>query len=148
MDTITSRSNPLITETAKLKDKKYREEKRAFLFEGIKLTREAISSGVVIENIFMTEKCSKRYPDIANMKQTVLISDSVCMKLSENSSPEGIICRAKYMDGLHFNANENTDDISPCLFLSSLQDPGNLGTIIRTSSAFGKKIIVLDSIIF
>ena len=101
MDIITSRNNPLIVETAKLKDKKHRENKKSFLFEGIKLTREAISSGVDIEHIFLTEKCAEKYPDIASRENSILISDSVCQKLSENSAPEGIICTAKYLDNLH-----------------------------------------------
>ena len=69
MDIITSRQNPLIQETAKLKDKKYRDEKRMFLFEGIKLTKEAISSKVDIVNIFLTEKCAKKYPFLAELAQ-------------------------------------------------------------------------------
>ncbi|MBR6796411.1 MAG: hypothetical protein IKM53_03565, partial [Clostridia bacterium] len=101
MDIITSRSNSLAVETAKLKDKKYREAKRAFLFEGIKLTREAIASGVELIHIFLTEDCARRYPDLACRSEAVLISDSVCEKISENSSPEGIICTAKYMEKLH-----------------------------------------------
>ena len=88
MDIITSRNNPLVVETAKLKDKKHREENKSFLFEGIKLTREAISSGVEIERIFLTEKCAEKYPDIAALKNIVLVSDSVCQKLSDNGGTD------------------------------------------------------------
>lgn len=146
MDIITSRSNPLIVETAKLKDKRFREEKRAFLFEGIKLTREALSSGVELLHIFLTEKSAKKYPELCEMKNTVIISDSVCMKISENSAPEGIVCTAKYMDSLHMDYKAISSEIlnGACLILSSLQDPGNLGTIARTSAAFGKKTLILS----
>lgn len=145
MDIITSRNNSLITETAKLKEKKHREEKRTFLFEGIKLTREAIASGVELVHVFLTEKCAKKYPDLANRRDAVLISDSVCSKLSENNSPEGIICTAKYIDRLHktYISAEEIDLTSACLILSTLQDPGNLGTIARTSAAFGKKTLIV-----
>ena len=147
MDIITSRNNTLVVETAKLKEKKYREKRRAFLFEGIKLTREAISFGVEIEHIFMTEKCYKKYPDIAKHSKTILISESVCEKMSENFSPEGIICVAKYIDNLHktYTNTDNIDLSNTCLILSSIQDPGNLGTIARTSAAFGKKTLILSS---
>ncbi len=146
MDIITSRQNPLIVESAKLKEKKFREERKAFLFEGIKLTKEAISSNVEIINIFLTEKCAKKYPFLAEMDNAVIISDSVCAKLSENSAPEGIICTAKYIDRLHKTYKETEDKVlkQPCLILSTVQDPGNLGTIIRTSAAFGKKTLVLS----
>ncbi|MBE6718188.1 MAG: RNA methyltransferase [Ruminococcaceae bacterium] len=147
MDIITSRNNPLVVETAKLKDKKHREENKSFLFEGIKLTREAISSGVEIERIFLTEKCSEKHPDIAALKNSVLVSDSVCQKLSENSAPEGIICRAKYLDNLHkrYDNADSIDFSKACLILSSIQDPGNMGTIARTSAAFGKMTLIISS---
>ncbi len=146
MDIITSRNNGLIVETAKLKEKKFREERKTFLFEGIKLTREAIESKVEFEHIFLTEKCAFQYPDLADRKETVLISDSVCMKLSENSAPEGIICTAKYIDRLHkkYTSAEETDLSTACLLLSNIQDPGNLGTIARTSAAFRKKTLILS----
>jgi len=147
LDIITSRNNPLVVETAKLKDKKYRENKKSFLFEGIKLTREAISSGVEIEHIFLTEKCAEKYPDIAKYNNCILISDSVCQKLSENSAPEGIICTAKYLDSLHKEYDETADVRfeNVGLILSSIQDPGNLGTIARTSAAFGKMTLIISS---
>ncbi len=146
MDIITSRNNGLIVETAKLKEKKYRDEMKTFLFEGIKLTREAIASNVEITHIFLTEKCAERYPDLAKQRNAVIISDSVCLKISENNSPEGIICTAKYMDSLHKNytSAEEIDLKASCLILSTIQDPGNLGTIARTSAAFGKKTLILS----
>ncbi len=147
MNMITSRNNELIVRVAKLKDKKHRDNERVFLFEGIKLTREAISSKVHIEYIFMTQKCADLYPDIASMDNSVLISDSVCEKISENKAPEGIICTAKYMDSLHkyYTSVSDVDKKDACLILSSIQDPGNLGTIARTSAAFGKKMLIISS---
>jgi len=146
LDIITSRNNALITETAKLKEKKFREEKRAFLFEGIKLTREAIAEGVEFLHIFLTERCAEKYPDLAARKEAVIISDSVCTKISENSAPEGIVCTARYLDRLHkeFTYTDETDLTNACLILSTIQDPGNLGTIARTSAAFGKKTLILS----
>lgn len=146
MELITARSNGLIVETAKLKDKKYRDTMHEFLFEGIKLTDEAIASGVQLTRIFLTERCAERYPHLANRPEAVLISEQVCGKLSENNSPEGIICRGRYIDRLHGNACNMTGDElkTGCLILSSVRDPGNLGTIIRTSAAFGKKTVVVS----
>ena len=147
MDIITARTNPLIVETSKLKDRKRREETRTFLFEGIKLTREAISSGVKLNRIFLTEKAAARYKDLADRKEAVLISDSVCMKLSENTAPEGIVCVADYLD-IHTegdtlgNIHSETDKIG--LILSSVRDPGNLGTIVRTSAALGSPALVIS----
>ena len=147
MNMITSRNNELIVRVAKLKDKKHRDNEKVFLFEGIKLTREAISSNIELEHIFMTQKCADSYPDIASMDEAILISDSVCEKISENKAPEGIICTAKYIDRLHKNYTQasEVDKKDACLILSSIQDPGNLGTIARTSAAFGKKTLIISS---
>jgi TrmH family RNA methyltransferase len=147
LEIITSRNNSLIVETAKLKDKKYREEMRTFLFEGIKLTREAIMQGIEITHIFLTEKCAEKYPDLASRKEAVIIGDSVCSKISENNAPEGIVCTAKYLDNLHkeYTSADMIDLKNSCLILSTIQDPGNLGTIARTSAAFGKKTLILSS---
>lgn len=145
MELITSRSNPLITETAKLKDKKYRNLYRSFLFEGIKLMREALASNVDIEYVFLTERAAEKYTDAATHENAILISESVCEKLSENKAPDGIICRAKYIDRLHKDGDSDEPAVSqPCLILSGLQDPGNLGTIIRTSASLGKKSIIIS----
>lgn len=143
MDIITSRQNPLIAETAKLKDKKYRDETKTFLFEGIKLTKEALSSKVDIVNIFLTEKCAKKYPFLAEKDNAVIISESVLSKISENSAPEGIVCTARYIKELHQDYKDGLK-LDPCLFLSTIQDPGNLGTIMRTAAAFGTKKLILS----
>ena len=147
MDIITARTNPLIVETSKLKDRKRREETGTFLFEGIKLTREAIAQGVRLNRIFLTEGAAARYPDLAQRRECVMISDSVCMKLSENTSPEGIVCVADYMD-----IHTDRDSLCPSkgeadaigLILSSVRDPGNLGTIVRTAAALGSPALVIS----
>ncbi len=147
MEYITSRSNELIASTAKLKEKKHRENEKAFIFEGIKLTKEAISSGIEITHIFVTDSFEKKHPEFTNEIKYIKVSQGVCEKLSENLSPEGIICRAKYPTHLHkiYTPEQKNGLDTPLLIMSSLQDPGNLGTIIRTSASFGKKKIVLSS---
>lgn len=146
MDIITARTNPLIVETAKLKDRKRREETRTFLFEGIKLTREAIASGVSLRQVFLTEKAAEKYPELTDIKGCVLISDSVCMKLSENTAPEGIVCVADYLD-IHTEGDlgASCDAMGKIgLILSSVRDPGNLGTIVRTAAALGSPALVIS----
>lgn len=146
MKLITGRNNPLIVRYSKLKDRKHREKENLFLFEGIKLLREARMANIPLVNVFMTEKSAALYPDIANECDVTLISDSVCEKLSENSSPDGIICIAEYADTVKKDISRvSQEDLSSVgLILSSVRDPGNLGTIIRTSAAFGKKSIIMS----
>lgn len=149
IEKIQSRNNQLITEINKLKDKKERTEKGLFLFEGKKLFSEAVGSGVELKYVFATEKNVGFCKELIKEKDCRLIevSDSVYEKLSEEKSPDGIICVAKTIDKLHDFATIYINTLEPKkrLILSSLRDPGNLGTIIRTCAAFSIDEIILSS---
>ena len=76
------------------------------------------------------------------------------MKISEEKSPEGVICIAKHIDKLHKIATINNSDEKYAIgelennsifIVESVRDPGNLGTIIRTSAAFGVDCLVISS---
>ena len=147
---ITSRSNPLIIETASLKEKKYREKNGLFIFEGKKLFDEAVKRGVNIERVFVTEKATKYCENSAFNGEIITVSESVYEKLSSEKSPEGIICVAKYIDKSHnmnkiYNKEEFEQGEKRIIILSSLRDPGNLGTVIRTAAAFGVDEMILSS---
>ncbi len=147
---ITSRSNPAVVAAAALHDKKYRDEQHLFLFEGIKLFREAVLSGIDIVSVFTSEKNLPFCREMLPGKDIIQVSDSVIEKLSTEKSPQGVICVAKYIDKIH-NLNKiytMKDFISRdrrIMILSSLRDPGNLGTVIRTASAFGTDELILSA---
>ncbi|MBO5040851.1 MAG: RNA methyltransferase [Clostridia bacterium] len=147
---ITSRSNPLIIETASLKEKKYRERSSLFIFEGVKLFDEAVKRGVEIVRVFATEKMTEYCKNSAFKGEIITVSDSVYEKLSNEKAPEGIICVAKYIDKSHnmnkiYNKEEFENSEKRVIILSSLRDPGNLGTVIRSASAFGVDEIIMSS---
>ena len=131
---ITSRTNPAVSAAAALRDKKHRDEKKMFLLDGIKLFEEAVKAGLDIVSVFATEK---------NLP--------LCRKLlpGREKSPQGVICVAKYIDKIHnINKIYKVDDFRDggrYLMLSSLRDPGNLGTVIRTAAAFGIDGLILSS---
>ena len=143
---ITSRTNPLICEIAKLSDKKYRDENKLFIFEGKKLLDEAVSANVDIKYIFYTEdNCDFFENKLLNICKNI-ISESVYAKITEEKSPEGILCVAKYLDNSNKNVKiYNYNNYSKIFILSSIRDPGNLGTIIRTARAFGIEELILSS---
>jgi TrmH family RNA methyltransferase len=153
MERITSRQNPLIIETAKLGQKKHRDASGLFLFEGHKLFIDAAAAGIDIQYVLVTEKYYEHYADKLLSYNAYIISDSVFEKISTEKSPEGIICIAKHIDFLHiyiriYNIRDKIAPAGkePCLFLvSGIQDPGNLGTIIRTANALGIDNLILDS---
>ena len=127
---ITSRKNKLISDMCKLYEKKERDKSGLFLIEGIKLLREAVLSGINIKKIFYTKKALDTYTeDISGLTlaEHFLVSDEVYSKLSDESSPQGIICcclkkekltsptETDYKDG-SFLILENFDCILICSF--------------------------------
>lgn len=126
---LTSKNNPLIKETASLKEKKGRKEFGLFLVEGRKMAVECQKSEMQIERVFLSESYTGENPFPDSI--TVRVSDEVFRYLSDEKTPQGILCRVKTPD---------TAPVQPtgkCLLLDGVSDPGNLGTILRTANASG-----------
>ena len=143
---ITSRSNPLIVETAKLFDKKYRDDLGEFLLEGRKLFLEAVSCRLSLTYVFVTEAYYEQYRKELSDFNLRILSPAVFDKISSENAPQGILCRAKYIDFLHnFTTIYNTGEKKESLFaLYEVRDPGNLGTAIRTANALGIDTLLLS----
>lgn len=160
MEIITSRQNQGVSLACKLSDKKHRDAERKFRIDGIKLFEEAVLSNVKLETVFVRQssidrimpKVEKCLPDFSIVK---VVSDAVFEKISEEKSPEGIICIAKYIDNLHkiIKISDNTDPLhgfdalleGKIFALESVRDPGNIGTVIRTAAAFGVDCILISN---
>ena len=126
---IESVNNEQIKEIRKLKDKKYRDESNLLLVEGDHLIKEAYKSGNLVK-LVLTE-------DIYDFNvEKLLVSDKVLQSISElnNTSVIGV-CR-KVSTGLDLTKN--------IVILDGVQDPGNLGTIIRSCIAFNINNLVLS----
>lgn len=126
---LTSKNNPLIRETASLKEKKGRKELNMFLVEGRKMSLECEKSDLEIECAFLSETYDGEAPKTAT--RTVRVSEDVLRYLSDEKTPQGIVCRVRIPDtGL-------TAPKGRCLLLDGVADPGNVGTILRTANAAG-----------
>lgn len=124
---ITSTHNEKVKKWQKLKEKKYREEEHAFLIESEHLVNIAYELGLVKEIITTT---NNRY----NVP-TYYTTDKVMKLLSDQKSSTNIVGICNFIEEKPIKGN--------ILLLDNLQDPGNLGTIIRSAVAFNFDTIVL-----
>ena len=135
MTIITSKANSVVKNAKKLHQKKYR--KSAYLIEGWHLFEEAVQAGVMIEKIFALEN----YRDqLAAFPQTVWVSEDILLDLADSQTPQGIVAvvQKEGVEQADFSQGK-------FLFLEDVQDPGNVGTIIRTADAAGfTGVIVSD----
>ncbi len=151
---ITSKTNSTIVKIGKLNTKKYRNEEKLFVCNGIKLFKEAAKFNAQIQYIVLNNNTI--FDDeiiglIKSMKEkgtTVLcVSNVVFDKLSEEQAPQGIITICKFFEDKHtFSTsvkNEYSDD--KIMIFESIRDPGNVGTIIRNSAAFGIDRLIFSS---
>ncbi len=128
---ITSVNNDFIKETVKLKEKKYRDLTNTFLIEGLHLVNEAINNNL-IKVIFVLEDFSFD----TNFKK-IIVSREVMKKLSDNPS------LPKIMAIVEKKKEESIGN--KVVILDRVQDPGNLGTIIRSATAFNFDTIILSN---
>jgi len=134
---ITSKNNDLIKQCIKLKQKKYSKQESLCFVESIKIVKQLYSKNLV-EVIFAV---SDKMPEFDNNYQNVqLISDDIAKYLSDSVTTDGVfaICKIPKINDVIYNR---------CLILDRIQDPSNLGAIIRSACAFGySTILSLNSV--
>ena len=126
---ITSVNNSKIKEIKKLKNSKYSKEQKLFLIEGEHLVKEAFKLNLL--------KLTISLDDVSYNVPNLIVNKSVLESLSSINSTPNIIGVCKYID-------ENKPLGGRILILDNIQDPGNLGTIIRSSVAFNFTSVVLS----
>ncbi len=145
---ITSRQNPKARQAAALaRSGESRWEKRQFLCEGARLCRDAALSGLPVEFCFVTERARAKYGDYLRpilpvCREAYLIEEHVAELLSSTKASQGVFCVCGWPAGLLPEAAWEPEQ-APLLVLENLQDPGNLGTVLRTAEALGIGQVVL-----
>ena len=134
MQVITSKDNEIIKNIKKLKEKKYRDQENKFIVEGIKMIKEAILENTDIDKIVICEECinngtidKELLYEIAK-EDCVYVTEKVFNTLTDVSNPQGILATINKQNSEE-NISYNEDVI---VVLDGIQDPGNLGTILRT----------------
>ena len=145
--TITSKDNELIKHIRKLKEKKYRDEYGEFIVEGVKMIEEAIHEKADIKQIIICDDCknqnmmtSEQLYDIAKY-ECIYVNEKIFNLITEVTNPQGILAIIKKAE-----KNENKIDYKENLFLilDNIQDPGNMGTILRTVDSLDMKQIIVS----
>ncbi|MBE3555450.1 MAG: hypothetical protein IMW85_10790, partial [Thermicanus sp.] len=138
---ITSDRNPRVKEWAKLLRKKGREEEKRFLIEGVRLVEEALRSGAPVEVLlFQSGRDYSLLRELPPGIETWEVSEAVIRKLAATEETQGIMAVVRMEVESPFSsflAGEREKHSSILLFVDGVQDPGNLGTIIRTADAAG-----------
>lgn len=146
MQVISSKDNELIKHIKKLKDKKYRDENNEYIVEGVKLIEEAVKERAKIKKIIICEDTTRTYEIPTNVMleiakyECIYVTDKIFSSITQVTNPQGI------MAVLEKNAENQQIDFSQDIIvaLDDVQDPGNLGTILRTVDSIGLNQIVVS----
>lgn len=126
-----------------LQHKKFRTKHGLFIVEGIKSIMEFVHSSYKVQKIFTTDQASTKLVKIPqNIKPTIL-TESDFSKISGLKNPQGALALVEIPESLALDLNELKGKHS--LVLDDIQDPGNLGTIIRTAEWFGIQHIICST---
>lgn len=126
MEIITSKDNSSVKAARKLLKKKYRTS--SYLIEGFHLLEEAVKSGAEIRQIFVEES---KFELIKDYKNVTIVTNQVLKSLADSENPQGVIAEIGFGDiSVKFDGEKY-------LILENVQDPGNVGTMVRTADAAG-----------
>ena len=137
MQEITSVNNELVKETVKLQQKKYRDKTDKFLLEGYKCTEEAFHAGLELEYVFVLKEKIDEYLYLGAC--LISTSNPVLKKISTtDSAPDAVAVARKKLYSV-----EDLKNAKKVVLLENIKDLGNLGTVLRSSVAFGADAVVL-----
>lgn len=140
---ISSTSNPQVKRLAQLQKKsKARNEEKVFIVEGIRMFVEVPRERV--EKVYVSESFYNKKKEELNLQgySYEILSDSVFQHVSDTKTPQGVLCVVKQKQ---YNIEELLQIENPhFMVLDNLQDPGNLGTIVRTAEGAGVHAVFLS----
>lgn len=135
---LTPASNKQMKEWRKLTRKKYRQQLKRYLIEGDHLVEEAINSGQTIHELIATEEALDRYEATLQGRDVYIISKQVAEDISDTVTNQGIFATINMPD-----VQIELAAMRQILVLDAVQDPGNVGTLIRTADAAGFQAVIL-----
>ena len=133
---ISSRKNPLLQQVKKLLTSRAERRKTGlFVGDGVKLLEEAVKYGAELQTVILSEGVEAAVPEGV---RTVRIPEDVMVSISPMEAPQGAMFLAKIPGQQEFCPKKGM------LILDGVQDPGNIGTILRTADAMDVSVVLLD----
>jgi TrmH family RNA methyltransferase len=145
---IEGRHNPLLKQLRQAFSRAQRTAQGDCAIEGLRMIEEAIRSGLRFRAVFFRESAQDRaerlLPQIGAQVETLLLPDKLFDASVPSETPQGVAALVRLKESSLDNVLEKERlQVGPIMALAGLQDPGNLGTIIRSAEAFGSAGIIL-----
>jgi TrmH family RNA methyltransferase len=145
---VEGRHNPLVKQLRQAFSRAELTESGDCAIEGLRILEEAIRSGLRFSAVFFRDSAQDRaerlLPQIGSQVETLLLPDKLFDSLVPSESPQGVAALVRLKEFSLDDVVENERlQVGPIVVLAGVQDPGNLGTILRSSEAFGSAGVVL-----
>lgn len=136
-------SKAQISLVTSLQHKKFRKQHGLFIVEGIKSVAEFINSTYSVQTLFYTEGLETKLGKIPHKIKSYALTAAEFQKISSLTHPQGVLALVEIPAAKELSIADLQDTFTICL--DDIQDPGNLGTIIRTAEWFGFKQIICSA---
>lgn len=136
-------SKPQIRTITSLQHKKFRKEYGLFIVEGVKSVTEFLHSDYSVQRIYHTAQAAAKLPKIPQNIKSTEIDDLALKRISSLKTPQGVLALVGIPDYPPLTGDMLQSEFH--VVLDDIQDPGNLGTIIRTADWFGLKRVICST---
>jgi len=144
---VTSRQNALVKELRKAFSQGEPTSEGYIAVEGVRIIEEAIRSGLRFQAVFFSESgrahATRLLPQIASQAEILLLPDEIFSSAVSTESPQGVAALVKLKPATLEDLLKQTSNDFLVVGVAGIQDPGNLGTIIRSAEAFGAQAVLL-----
>ncbi len=144
---VTSRQNTVVKDLRKAFTQSEPTGQGYIAVEGVRIIEEAIRSGLRFQAVFFSDSGSahagRLLPQIAGNVEVMLLPDDVFASAVNTESPQGVAALVKLRPHKFEDLLEQSQGTQLLLGVAGIQDPGNLGTIIRSAEAFGVRAVLL-----
>jgi TrmH family RNA methyltransferase len=144
---VTSRQNPLVKDLRRAFFEGEPTADGGVAIEGVRIIEEAVRSGLRFQAVFFSESGRKHaariLPQISHQTQALLLPDQIFSSAVSTETPQGVAALVKLKPAKLEDLLDSTGGVPLLVAVAGIQDPGNLGTIIRSAEAFGARGVLL-----